>query len=300
MSSPLLAPVSISPDSDLSRLRKHGSTPEEEKARLKKATKEFESFFMHYMLKTMRQTIPKSEEGKNGPMSGSMGKEIFTDMFDMEVARKVSGRSDGSISSILYSSLEKSLDNKVVRAEPSNSPIPIKGNEQERFPVEKEALPVNQERRFMERPLPQQTIPVSRRTTNQSDMIRQRFGQIIDDAAQASQLDSALITSMIRVESGGDPGAISPAGAKGLMQLIDSTARELGVKDSLDPKENIHGGSRYMRQMLDRFGDLKLALAAYNAGPAAVERYGGIPPFEETQGYVERVTGILDSTLKLK
>ena len=80
------------------------------------------------------------------------------------------------------------------------------------------------------------------------------------------------------------------------MQLIDATAQELKVRDPFDPRENIRAGSRYLKQMIDRFGDLKQALAAYNAGPGNVEKHGGVPPFDETRAYIRRVTGYLNES----
>ena len=116
------------------------------------------------------------------------------------------------------------------------------------------------------------------------------LGDLIAPAAAKYALDPNLVTAVIWAESSGDPKAVSTKGASGLMQLMPGTARDMGVSNVLDPSQNINGGSRYLREMLDRHdGDLSLALAAYNAGPEAVRKYGGIPPFEETQNYVGKV-----------
>jgi soluble lytic murein transglycosylase-like protein len=113
---------------------------------------------------------------------------------------------------------------------------------------------------------------------------------IVRDAALEARIDPALAEAVAEQESGFDPHAISSAGAEGLMQLMPSTARALGVSDRFDPSANALGGARYLRELLDRFGsNVPLALAAYNAGPGAVERFGGVPPFAETQRYVDRV-----------
>lgn len=114
---------------------------------------------------------------------------------------------------------------------------------------------------------------------------------LIRQAAQESGVDAALVAAVARAESGFNPSAVSPAGAQGLMQLMPGTARGLGVADPFDAAQSARGGAKYLRTQLDRFGDPALALAAYNAGPGAVTRAGGIPPYAETQAYVQRVMG---------
>lgn len=112
----------------------------------------------------------------------------------------------------------------------------------------------------------------------------------VSEAARAYSLDQDLLTALINQESGGDSLARSVKGAMGLTQLMPGTAAEMGVQNPWDGKQNVLGGARYLKQMLQRFsGDESLALAAYNAGPAAVERHGGIPPYAETQQYVNSV-----------
>lgn len=120
-----------------------------------------------------------------------------------------------------------------------------------------------------------------------------RLGALVRGAAREAGIDPDLLMAVLLSESGGDPHAVSPAGAAGLMQLMPATARELGVSDVFDPSQNVRAGAQYLRAKLSEFGgDLGLALAAYNAGSGAVHRWGGIPPYEETRAYVARVLAV--------
>ena len=122
------------------------------------------------------------------------------------------------------------------------------------------------------------------------------FGAEIDAAATRHGIDPALLRGLVRQESGFDPRARSAAGAMGLTQLMPATAASLGVTDPYDPAQSLDGGAAYLRSMLDRFGgDPAKALAAYNAGPGAVARFGGVPPYAETQHYVQSILGGLTS-----
>ncbi|MBP1752714.1 MAG: lytic transglycosylase [Geobacteraceae bacterium] len=116
------------------------------------------------------------------------------------------------------------------------------------------------------------------------------FDPIINSLASEYGVDKSLVKAVIHAESGYNPNAVSPKGAAGLMQLMPKTAKDLRVSNSFDPRENIRGGIRYLRFLLDTFrGDVTLALAAYNAGLAKVSKFGGVPPYEETRTYVARV-----------
>jgi soluble lytic murein transglycosylase-like protein len=123
------------------------------------------------------------------------------------------------------------------------------------------------------------------------------YDGLIREAGERYRVDPALIRSVMHAESGFDPSVVSRAGAMGLMQLMPEVAETFGVEHPFDPRENIMAGARLLRELLDQYsGDVRLAVASYNAGPAAIANYGGVvPPFRETQGYVKRVTGLLAS-----
>ncbi len=316
-----------------------GDGLEAEKKRLAKVAREFESLFIHQVMAAMRKTVPKNDMQVAGLSSG-MGKDVFTDMFDMELAKGIADGKPGSLAHALYKQMERLIDaaysTDTPEAERSIKPLSVPQADTRHIPLDNpapelkidtdtrlnglpertgrpavgirptpspkpqppEATEPNQPKRWDPTiPLPDEPPPPNplrdmaqiRRAVT-SDSILSRFGQLIDEAAGETQLDSALIYSVVKAESNGQPDAVSHAGAKGLMQLIDSTAADYGVEHVFDPAENIRAGSRYLRDLLDRFdGNLELALAAYNAGPGNVRRYGGIPPFKETQEYVQRV-----------
>ena len=147
-------------------------------------------------------------------------------------------------------------------------------------------------------PLAPATLPTLPRTVAASPAQAAHFGALVRgdvarlarESAALAGVDPALVGAVIEVESGGDASATSPVGAAGLMQLMPQTAQALGVSNPYDPAQNVRAGASYLRQLLDRFhGEIPAAVAAYNAGPGAVERFGGVPPYHETAVYVARV-----------
>ena len=121
------------------------------------------------------------------------------------------------------------------------------------------------------------------------------YEQIITAMSQKYGVDPNLIREVIEAESAFNPKAVSPVGAEGLMQLMPDTAISYGVQNSFDPVQNVDGGTHFFRDLLDRFqGNIPLALAAYNAGPGAVDKYHGVPPYQETQNYVKKITAGLN------
>jgi soluble lytic murein transglycosylase-like protein len=125
-------------------------------------------------------------------------------------------------------------------------------------------------------------------------LANQAYESLIQEAAATYQLDAASIRAVMQTESAFNPFAVSRVGAQGLMQLMPALAAEMGVRDSFNPRENIMGDVRYLRELLDRHrGNVKLAVASYNAGPGAVDRYHAVPPFRETRRYVNAITGLI-------
>jgi soluble lytic murein transglycosylase-like protein len=233
------------------------------KFKLQKAVKDFEAIFVNFMLKNMRSTVPKSEDE-----GGGLGGDTMQEMFDMEISKHVSQTSSFGIGQMLY---------KQMTGESMPNSIP--------------ATPLGGGNTRGVRAV--QTRTRSAAVTRIPEKIRQ-YTDAIQAASNTCGLDPNLIKAVIAAESAGNARAISSKNAKGLMQLMDSTATQMGVTDVWNPQDNILGGSKYLKNLLDRFdGNVKLALASYNAGPDSVIRNGGVPPIPETQKYVSRVMNYL-------
>lgn len=247
-------------------------TDEKQKMKLQKAMQEFEAVFVNYLLKTMRKSVQKENEEESG-----FGGEMMQDMFDYEIAKSVSRKSSLGIGEMMYRQMTgEAMPRSVVAADASRS-IGIT----QHLPSAKIRTAAVQQQNF---------IP----SRNMKDAVS-KYDDIIAEAAERHGVDSSLIKAVIASESAGNPKAVSSANAKGLMQLIDSTATMVGVKNVWDPKQNINGGTKYLKQLLDKFdGNVKMAVASYNAGPARVEKHKGVPPIAETQKYVKKVMQYVD------
>lgn len=131
--------------------------------------------------------------------------------------------------------------------------------------------------------------------TSDNNKLHRPFSEIIREASETYGISENILGAVIKQESSFNPQAKSSCGAMGLMQLMPATAKSLGVKDAYNPEENIMAGAKYLKQKLDEFnGNLPMALAAYNAGSGAVRKYGGIPPYKETQAYVKKIMQSVD------
>jgi len=197
-----------------------------------KVAQDFEAMFIHQMLKSMRNTVPKDKDMSNG-------RRIFTEMLDEQIANTASRTGSFGLAQIIYKDLAGKDAENIAQPERASA---------------------------------------------------KQVETWINEASETLNMDKNLLRAVIRQESGGNSLARSSKGAKGLMQLMDFTAKEMGVVNPYSGRQNVMGGAKYLKQLLARFnGDESKALAAYNAGPGAVEQYGGIPPYEETQNYVKNV-----------
>jgi soluble lytic murein transglycosylase-like protein len=234
--------------------QQHKPVDDRTRQRLQRVTKEFESLLVGYMLKSMRSGVNTSEM-----FGDSYGGDVLEGLFDGQMAQHVSQNSSLGLAELLY----RRMTGEEMPAARTTQPRP--------------AAPGN-------------VRPVA-------DTLRQRLDKVapfIQEAADTHRVDANLLKAVIAAESHGNPQARSPKNAKGLMQLIDSTATAMGVKNVWNPRDNVLGGAKYLGQLMEQFGgDRAKALASYNAGPGAVQKHGGIPPFKETRDYVEKVLNYL-------
>ena len=257
----------------------------DEDSKLREAAQSFESYFIQMMLKSMRKTIPNAGLTKKG-----LDYDIYLSMFDEEISKKMSERNSIGLSKIICNAVQKKhhIENSI--------PIQRKLAPKSLKP-ENKFMPLDNEKTIDKLKTINKKIEIKKNQSslkfNDINTIYDRvnnFNGIIKNAAEKYNLEPSLIKAVIAQESGGKPGAVSSSGAKGLMQLIDITAKEVGVKQIFNPNENILGGSAYLRKMLNRNnGDLELALASYNAGPGNVEKYNCIPPFKETKNSIKKI-----------
>ena len=253
-------------------------------AGLKQVAKQFESLFYGQLLASLRSSVPDNPFWGQGS-----GTKIYQQMHDEQMADRLADAGGLGIADLIIRQLGSSVSGG-------------DGDAPARIPTQGPPLPPSL--------APQAGVGAYRRQGEAGEriaaMVRLRrqaedLGGAVADtlgryqgeigaAAERTNLHPGLVLAVVMAESGGDPDALSPKGARGLMQLMPETAREVGVADAADPQQNLHGGSRYLARMLQRFdGDLDHALAAYNAGPGAVERAGGVPEYPETQRYVAKV-----------
>lgn len=262
----------------MGEMQKQSALSSEKKAEFAKAARGFESMFMNMMFKEMKKNI-KGNFGEEEGGDMSFGADTLEGYTDMAFTDQLSNIGSGiGIAEKIYQQLTNG----------------------EKLNTHTEFVPktLHQMKQLLQKRAianPQKTNANDEIAVGDTfiDRLQSRLSNYQDTIALAAKkydVPEGLIKAVIGAESAGRNTARSGAGAKGLMQLMDGTAKDLGVSDSYNPIQNIMGGTKYLRQMLDKFGGNKeLALAAYNSGPGNVDKYNGIPPFNETKSYVKRV-----------
>lgn len=291
-------------DAQASRLRTLGERPEgaaETPEGLRKAAKEFESVFLNQLMKAMRSTVPENK------LFNSQGAtKFYQQMYDQEIAKSLAGNGGGmGVADLIVRQFERNVAGGEAEAAPEAAPAPAEfvGPPAPRPDQPRPALlpPVAAgEAAARYRALgavADRTAALARLrlmaghdSAAAADTLSRYEGDLAA-ASRESDVPAALLLAVVMEESGGRADARSPKGAEGLMQLMPGTAAEVGVDDATDPAQNLRGGATYLARMIDRYeGRLDLALAAYNAGPGAVDRAGGqVPDYRETRDYVRKV-----------
>ncbi|MCX6155578.1 MAG: transglycosylase SLT domain-containing protein [Candidatus Kapabacteria bacterium] len=238
----------------------------EDKIGIEKAARGFEAIFVNMMLKEMRNTKMDNKEESDG-----FGMDTLQGYTDLALSDQISKTGKGmGIAEVFYTQLTGDRLGTITSELPQQTQLQNIGKISE---IKSKDFGKNVE--------------------NFSQVVQKRinnFDNFITNAAQKFGVPEYMIKAVITAESAGRVDAKSSAGAKGLMQLMDGTAQDMGINDPYNPQQNIEAGTRYLKEMLNSFdGDNDLALAAYNAGPGNVQKYGGVPPFKETQSYIQRV-----------
>lgn len=242
----------------------HGNTT----SRNCKVAREFEALFTSMLLKSMRKTV-----FDNGFIPKSIGERIYTDLLDMEYSKIITNNASFGLAEQIVKQIESSENKKSIMQT-------LQGIGNQPWMIDPRLIP--------EKVNTPSVKSLSQRIAH--------WNTYIDEASSVFNVDRNLIAAVIAQESAGNPYAVSRAGAKGLMQIMDSTAKNLGVKQVFNPRENILAGVKYFDSLLKEFkGNESLALASYNAGPAAVKKFRGVPPYKETQNYVGRVLLLRDA-----
>lgn len=236
-----------------------------------KAANDFETMMVKMMLKTMTESL--SGGGFFGEQPGS---DFYQDMYLDNVSQKINQKQSFGLANMIMRQLSNDYSGLELKSHLPLQKETEKAGEQLQEKAKKKESVVSS--------LPE---PVTQPKTLLDRL--KVYDPIIDKASETYNVDKKLIQAVIAQESYGNPQAVSKAGAKGLMQLMDGTAKDLGVNNPFNAEENIMAGTRYLKDMMDKFQDHKLALAAYNAGAGNVMKYDGIPPFKETVNYVRNV-----------
>jgi len=286
---------------------KSSNLTNEQKAEIEKASKGFESIFLSFFLKEIKGGLFGTGESESSEGSESMysfGAGTLQGYNQMLLSEHIANSGNGiGIANLIYKSLtgdyltnnnKEDVQNILAKLSETTQNISDKNVDKKIKETdkieEKKQIIINQNSHK------KSSDEAKSNEVNNINFIERlenrlgKFGDIINSVANTYNVPGNLIKAVISAESAGNQSAVSSAGAKGLMQIMDGTANYLGIKNSFDPKDNINGGTKYLKEMLDKYdGNIRLAIAAYNAGPGNVDKYNGIPPFKETQQYVQRV-----------
>ena len=246
------------------------------KEQIRKVAQEFEAVFSGIMIKAMRNTV-----GESSLIPNSFGKGVYTEMLDGKYSKQMASRGTVGLAGMIERELERQQGT---------------GQDQSSGAAALRTLHATASSLPTDPSLAPNSISIVTPADNAQEpaadpaSLLSRWKSMVEQVSKEQGVDSSLVSAVIMQESGGNPRAVSPKGAKGLMQLMDHTAAAMGVSSPFSPIDNLRGGTKYLRSLLDKFnGNERLALASYNAGPTAVQYYGNVPPYRETEQYVDAV-----------